>query len=239
MTAKIIEHIDWNVEDGHYLAVELKKIILTLAESIDHPETVAEAQRRYSSWRDHGTHIDGNLLLIVLSSVLSRSEEEDSSVYESVLQHYNATCTVDGQEICLRALGRVRSPALVTRLAKLSVSPVTSLQNAPIIATALGRNPVARPVVWEYMKSHWTEIQARLSTSDAAFVMWVQDLLIWFADGEFLEDMESFFQDKEEGRTVLAKGLNIVRESVRRDARFKSQQGENLRIWLEENGLLI
>lgn len=238
LTATIIERVDWQVESGQYLEVELKKIILNFTESFDHPAVVAEAQNRFDAWRDQGIALDGNLLLLVFSSVLAHSDDEKvaTEAYKKVLQCYREMRAVGGKELCLRALGRVCAPDLIVELAKLSISPDVSLQDAPVLAAALGRNPVARPIVWQFMKSHWTEIESALSSNDRALSPWVQESLSSFSELECLEDINKFFEHK--NVPMLAKGLNIVREMVTKNALFKMHQEDGLRQWLRTNGYL-
>jgi len=48
----------------------------------------------------------------------------------------------------------------------------------------------------------------------------VLDSLSWFADGEVLEDLKVRSPSEEGGKPGLAKGLNIFRDLVGKNARF-------------------
>lgn len=225
LMTSILGRVDWNVNGAGYLEVELMKIVLSLAESIDHHTTIAEAQRLFSEWRAGG-HLDGNFQLLVFSCGVGRGTKAE---FDTIKQQYLRSTSIDGKEICLRAMARVTEPDLVRDLVKFATSDHVPLQNANIVAGALARNPQSRRVLWDLMKEDWHAMHKKLSQNETALALWIEDALSQFSDIDIMEDIQAFFADKD--CRVFARSLAIAYAKIERNARFKASSAAELSEW--------
>lgn len=153
--------------------------------------------------------------------------------YEAILKEYHSTATVDGREICLSALGRVKSPELIQRALVFLLSDDVKMQDKHRPAMALAANPRARFALWEHMKTHWDSIYKQFSGNMVVLDRFVKSTLKVFATQDVLDDIEAFFKDKD--NSGYERGLQIVSDSVRGNINWVSRDRQDVTAWLKEN----
>jgi hypothetical protein len=69
-----------------------------------------------------------------------------------------------GEALCLFG-----DPVQLMRTLNFAISPMMRAQDAPQVIGAVMANPAGRQVAWDFVRQHWTEVQAKLSNySDAS-----------------------------------------------------------------------
>lgn len=153
--------------------------------------------------------------------------------YEAVVKEYLSTTTVDGREICLSALGRVRKPELIQKVLDFTLSEKVKTQDKHTPAISLASNHRARLALWEYTKLHWNTIYSQLSGNMVVLDRFVKNTLNKFAEQQVLDDIEKFFKDKD--NSGYERGLQIVSDSVRGNVGWVSRDQNTVAKWLKEN----
>lgn len=149
-------------------------------------------------------------------------------------EEYFKTESVDGKEICLSSLGRTKNPELVQEYLDLIFSDKVPIQDIHTGGASLAANSKARYLLWQYMKTNWSAVSARLSSNNVVYERFVRMGLVKFADSAIAEDIKDFFQDKD--TSAFDRGLVIVADSIRTNARYREREEKLLSEWLQAHG---
>ena len=174
-----------------------------------------------------------NLRSVIFSIVISEGGREE---YNAVKQEYLKTDSVDGKEICLGALGRTKDAELVKDYMDFVFSDKVAIQDVHNGAASLASNPQTRHLLWDYMKTNWASVEARLSANNVVFERFVRMGLSKFADHDIVADIASFFQDKD--TSAYDRALVIVADSIRTNAHYKERDEKQVLGWLQAHGYL-
>ena len=190
---------------------------------------IAEARRRfklYVSGEDKSA-INPNLRLAVFRIVVAEGGIEE---YDALVQEYLSTSTVDGREIVLSALGRVRKPELIQQVLEFIISDSVKTQDKHTPAIALAGNSRARLALWTFIKTNWDTIYQQLSGNMVTLDRFLKNTLNKFASQEVLDDIDSFFKDK--NTSGYDRGLGIISDTVRGNISWVKRDEEAVKAWL-------
>ena len=154
--------------------------------------------------------------------------------YEAVKEEYLRTDSVDGKEICLAAMGRTKDEALVEDYLNFVFSDKVAIQDMHSGAVSLAANSKVRHLLWEYIKSNWTSVEARLSSNNVVFERFIRMGLSKFADHRIGDDITSFFQSKNTG--AYERALVIISDNIRTNASYKEREEALVLEWLQAHG---
>lgn len=216
-------------ESPFILTAAAQKQVLTMS------SFVAEAKRRFDLWAtgQDKSAVHTNLRSAIFSLNVSEGGREE---FEAVKEEYLRTDSVDGKEICLAAMGRTKDPALVQDYLDFVFSDKVAIQDAHSGALSLAANSKVRHLLWEYMKTNWASVEARLSSNNVVFERFVRMGLSKFADHKIGDDIASFFKGKDTG--AYDRALVIVSDNIRTNASYKERDEKVTLEWLQAHGYL-
>ena len=194
---------------------------------------VAETKRRFELWasgQDKGA-VHTNLRSVIFSLNVSEGGRKE---YDAVKEEYLRTDSVDGKEICLAAMGRTKDPALVKDYLDFVFSDKVAIQDIHSGAVALAANSKVRHLLWEYIKTNWASVEARLSSNNVVFERFIRMGLSKFADHQIGDDIAAFFQGKNTG--AYERALVIVSDNIRTNASYKERDEALALEWLQSHG---
>ena len=110
----------------------------------------------------------------------------------------------------LSALGTFRDPQLARRALAVMASDEFDPRESVSILRALGRDPETRALAWDYLKTHFDQMRARLPLETMARM----PAIAHFCDEQHEREVEQFFRDRSPrlpgGPRVLAKQLERI-----------------------------
>ncbi|PWY86328.1 aminopeptidase B [Aspergillus sclerotioniger CBS 115572] len=226
--------IGWEFSsEDDYLTVQLRKLLIGMAGLAGHDNIISEAKQRFELWKS-GSDKDAvhtNLRSVIFGIAISEGGLQE---YDAVKQEYLKTDSVDGKEICLGALGRTKDAGLVNNYLDFVFSDKVAIQDVHNGAVSLASNPLTRHLLWDYMKTNWASVEARLSANNVVFERFVRMGLSKFADHGIAADIASFFQDKD--TSAYDRALVIVADSIRTNANYKERDENQVLGWLQAHG---
>ncbi|KIX95501.1 uncharacterized protein Z520_08621 [Fonsecaea multimorphosa CBS 102226] len=232
---EVKSEISWTGSADSYVKGELEKSLIQLAALADDEEVLDEIRRRFSRWNNGDKDaINRNLQSVIFGVSVVRGEEEE---YHAIKAEYIRNNTIDGREICITAMGRTKIPAMARDFLDftfLSEDHVT-LQNIHFVGMALGNGSCAE-VLWDYVKDNWDAVYARLRINSVVFEWFIDNALSSLDSLEVEYDIAQFFAAKD--LPEIDHPVNIVRDSIKRNAAYKARAGPEVSQWLRENGLL-
>ncbi|KAL3713102.1 hypothetical protein TMatcc_001805 [Talaromyces marneffei ATCC 18224] len=228
------EKVGWEFRsDEDYLTGQLRKLLIAMAGEAGHEGIVAEAKRRFQLWAsgEDPNAIHSNLRSAIFSLNIA---EGDRAEFERVKNEFLQTDSVDGKEICLSSLGRTRNPELIQQYLDFIFSDKVSIQDMHTGAASLAVNPIGRYALWQYIKTNFTAVSARLSANNIVYDRFVRLGLSKFSDVAIADDIAKFFEDKDTG--AFERTLVILSDSIRANARYKERDEQLLLEWFQAHG---
>lgn len=208
--------------------------LLTYNSPANQPRSVIkEAQRQFAAYTT-GTRsaIHPSLRSAVFRIAVT---EGGQSAYDAILAEYHATTSIDGKEICLTALGRVQTPELARAYLAFLFSPAVAVQDVHSGGAALAANAKARNVLWEFIQAEWdTKVFPTLSANMVVLERFLRISLTKFASYDVEQEMAKFFGAKDQ--RGFDRGVSVVRDTVKGNAKYKERDLETVRAWIRAHG---
>jgi aminopeptidase N len=151
-----------------------------------------------------------------------------------VKKEYLDSTSVDGKEICLSSMGRIKTPDLLADLLAFMFSGKVAIQDMHTPAIALAANPVTRLGLWEYIKQNWQDISSLLSGNMVVFDRWLRQALSKFSDHNVERDIAEFFKDKD--NTGYDRSLRVIADTIKGNANYKERDEQLILEWLKAHG---
>ena len=109
---------------------------------------------RFQAWRcGSEAELPPSLRRVVFGIVLKNDPTNDD--YDTVLETYKSSRSVDAKEIALLSIGDVVQPALIARTIEFILSGEIPAQDIHWPCYSLASNPHARDLWWAAMKANW------------------------------------------------------------------------------------
>lgn len=232
---KRVAELGWDFPSGEsYLDGQSRALLIGAAGGCDDANIIREAKHRFEKYKKgdksaFASAIRRQVFTIVMSH--GGSPEDFDFILNLGLA---AGATEDEQESAFFGIGSVRDPQLIERALKLLLSNKIKQQNIHYPVAALAANPVARPMLWDFMQRNWERVTSEFGKNPTILSRMVQYSIGSFATTARHAEIEQFFKDKNTAgfERVLAQGLDKIRGNaawVERDAGIVAE-------WLHTKG---
>lgn len=183
------QRLGWKAQPGEDPGAQLARadVIETLGSSADDPEVLAKARAMAAEYLKDRSAIDPSLVSTMLALA---ARNGNAALYDQFLERSKTAVAPDEMYNFLFALTAFTQPALIQRSLEYTLTPAVREQDFAQAIGALMSNPAARDMTWNFVKSHWTEIQPKLSTWGGAYI--IGDTRS-FCDAAHRDDVEHFF----------------------------------------------
>ncbi|WPH04075.1 Hypothetical protein R9X50_00696000 [Acrodontium crateriforme] len=229
------EKAGWQFSAGEdYLTGQLRSQLILSAGLAGHEATVAEAQKQFKAYvAGDKKAIHPSLRGPVFKISIKNGGEE---AYKAIQNEYLTTTSVDGKEITLQSMGQVQSAELAQDYLKFAFAGNVATQDLHSVGGSLGNNSKVRSEVWSYVKANWSMLRERLGGNMVVLERFLRTALVKFADMETERDIEAFFSEK--NNEGYDRGLAVVSDTIKGNARYRERDTENVREWLKAHGYL-
>lgn len=236
LVSEATDKIGWEfAPHDDYLTGQLRALLLSTAGLAGHEAVVEEANKRFEAFTKGGDKkaIHPSLRAAVFKIAVKTGGQ---SAYEAVKAEYLNTNSIDGKEIALSSLGRVQTPALAKDYLSWAFSGAVATQDLHTPAAALAINSKVRLAVWEYIKENWSDLRSRLGGNMVVLERFLRMSLRKFASNDIEKDIENFFKDKD--NSGYDRGLAVVSDTIKGNARYRANDVEIIREWLSAHGYI-
>jgi hypothetical protein len=198
----------------------------------------AEAIKRFNAWVENP---DSSAIPPSLRGAVWRAGLDDNAArnVEVLKKEWFSTKAIDGKLIALGALATVDDADLV----KNNLIPFNFNSSPPqnavpaadmhVLGGGLAAHPVGRAIQWEFMKSNWDLVVAKLG-NPIVVDRFVGLSLKTFTDDAILSEIEEFFKDKD--THSFDRTLETAKDRIRGRSAYKSRDSAALKQWLSSNG---
>lgn len=148
-------------------------------------------------------------------------------------KEWTTSTSVDGQEIALRALGRIQDTSLLPDYLALLFNDVKT-QDMHTGAMAISANPRTRPGMWKYIQENFDTIKEKLSKNMVVLDRFLRLSLNKFNDVRSAEEIAAFFKEKD--NRGYDRTLAVVDDTIRGKAKYKERDAKVILEWLKAHG---
>ncbi len=211
--------------------IELRAQLLALL--VDHgndPDLRAQTRKIADRFLDDPTSVDPTLGQAALQAAVQNG---DAALFDQLQKVYETSTDPELQESALRLLVQFDNPALLERGLEYSVSDKVRNQDAAIQLAVALRTPENRNAAWNFVKTHWSQVQAELTTDLGSYLVRYTGS---FCSTEAHDDVKNFFA----AHPVPASGVALKHalENIDSCVELRRLQEPNLETWLAANGSL-
>jgi len=191
-------------------------------------EVIEQAREIAGKSLDDPGSVDPNLARDALRIA---AEQGDETLFGRLQRVYETSTDPDRQQFALELLVEFRNPALLERGLEYSVSSKVRNQDSAVVLSTALQTPQNRDAAWSFIKTHWGQVQAELTTSLGAYLVEYSD---GFCTAEARDDVRSFYA----AHPVAASDVSLQHALDRIDGciELRRLQEPNLRQWLAAHG---
>jgi aminopeptidase N len=191
---------------------------------------ISEAKRRFDLYTTGKGTIDQNLRGAIYGIAI---REGGKSEYAALKKEWQTTLSVDGREISLRALGRIRDVELLPDFLELLFNEVAA-QDMHTGAVMLAANSKTRPGLWKYIQDNFEPIKEKLGKNMVVLDRFIKQSLIRFNDRQSEMEISKFFEGKD--NRGYDRSLKVISDTILGRAAYKARDRAVLLEWLTAHG---
>ncbi len=204
------------------------QLLALLADSGNYPDILTQTRQIADRYLANPASVDPTLGRAALDVA---SEYGDAKLFDRLQKIYETSNDPDMQEQALRDLVSFTNPGLLRRALDYSVSSEVRNQDAAIQLSIGLEIPENRDATWNFIKTHWDQVQADLTTDLGA------DLVSHtggFCTAEARDDVKDFFAAHPVPASDVA--LRHALEHIDGCIELRRLQETNLKTWLAAQG---
>ena len=187
-----------------------------------------QARKIADQFLDDPTAVDPTLGYAALGAA---AENGDAALFDRLQKVYETSTDPELQESALRLLVGFDNPALLERGLEYSVSNKVRNQDAAILLSIGLQIPENRDLTWNFIKTHWDQVQSKLTTDlGARLVSYTGS----FCSGDARDDVKKFFASHPVPASDVA--LKHALENIDGCVELRRLQEPNLKSWLSAQG---
>jgi aminopeptidase N len=200
-------------------------VFRTLGETGHDPEVLTQAADLARAYMRDRAAVDPSLVGPVLTLAAIGG---NSSLYDQFLAQSQRAVSPDEHDRYMYALANFTEPQLIERSLEYSLTPNVRKQDFVFFIGVLMRNPAAQERTWEFVKSHWTQVHAKLSTFAGGEIV---EATSGFCSPSQRDDMLDFF--RVHPVRAATQSLKLTTNVINLCIGLKAQQEGNLAAWLD------
>jgi aminopeptidase N/puromycin-sensitive aminopeptidase len=203
---------------------QLRALLFGVLGNAKDPGVVSEARQLAEKWIADPTSVDPALARTAASIA---AENGDAALYDKFLAMSAASKDPSITTGALVLTAEFDDPALVTRTLDSVAAGKVRNQDSWILLAVLLSRPETRDQTWDYIKAHWDQVQAQLTTSSGNRVVGAAGS---FCSAEKHDEVISFFTTHKV--TAADRELRITGNSINSCIQLRQAQEPNLKTWL-------
>ena len=192
------------------------------------PDVLIEARKLTEQAFESPTSVDRTIAATALSLAAMNG---DASLYDRIFDHLKKASTPEVYYLYLQTLSRFSDPKLLQRTLEYALTPSVRSQDALGIISRVMENPAGARLAWDFVRSHWPEIEKIGSGFMSGEVVEATGA---FCDAGLGEEVKDFFSSHKVPTAERTLKQSLERMNYCVD--LKSQQGSKLASWLEQHG---
>ncbi|KAK5730403.1 hypothetical protein LTR15_000340 [Elasticomyces elasticus] len=228
-----VEKIGWSFgPHDDYLTGQSRALLISSAGMAGHEGTVKEALKQFKAYQSGDSKaIHPSLRVAVFKIAVKNGGEEE---YKAMQKEFSTTTSVAGTEQALVGMGQVQTPDLAKEYLGWAFNGTVAIQDMHTVGGALGANSKVRGTLWTFIKDNFPMLREKLGGNMVVLERFLRMSLQKFASLEVEKDIQAFFKDKD--NAGYDRGLAVVSDTVKGNARYRERDTEVVKEWLSAHG---
>ncbi len=169
--------------------------------------------------------VDPAIAPVVLLAAARRNEP---SLFDALRERLLAPKTPEQKELALRALAEFSEPELLDRYLAMALSADVRPQDAWKPFVYLLGSPSTQARAWEYVKTNWPAITAKVGPRGATRIVGAAGGLV---SADWKRDVEGFFRSPANDIEMARKTLDQALQSIALGLRLRESQRGSFEAW--------
>jgi aminopeptidase N len=225
--APAAEKIGWTPVPGDSDETRARRAnLLYLVGLVGHDPKATQFSRALVDQALKGESVDRTLLAAALPVAV---REGDAALFEVMANYMSHATTPEDVTMFGSSFSLFSDPALLTKTLNYAISPEMRSQDAPDSIAAVFYNPAGRQLAWDFIREHWSEVEAKLSHYSVAQMVGVGDA---FCDPAKRAEFLQFFAEHKV--PASERTLQLTRERIDGCIDLRAQQESRLQAWLQQ-----
>lgn len=220
------QRLGWKPEPGEDLETrDMRLAVLEVLGGVGRdPEVLSQATELAKAYLKDRSAVDP---FLVRPALRLAALDGNSSLYDRFVEQSKQADSPEQHDQYLSALARFTKPQLIQRSLEYSLTPNVREQDFTSLIGALMQNPAAQNATWDFVKAHWPQVQAKLSTFGGGEIV---ETTSAFCSSHQRDDMLEFF--KTHPVRAASRSLKLATDAINLCIDLKQQQEANLAAWL-------
>lgn len=189
----------------------------------------------FNQWAEKGNDMDPSVRRIAFRAAMQKNPAGTFSVLQA---EFAKSTSTDVKSSILAALATTDDEEIIRQLVAFNFAASSSAESVSpsdmsVVLAGLADHPVGRHIQWQYLKDHWDAFTSKVSNKDMLY-WYIQTIVSRFGTKEALEDIDSFFENKD--IESFAQSLEQSKEGIRNRISYRERDSELLKQWLIDNG---
>jgi puromycin-sensitive aminopeptidase len=227
----IAKELGWMVKPGE--SDETKELRARIMAVLGHagrdPEVIAEARKLTDqALRDPST-IDHT---VAFTAFRLAAENGDAPLYDDLMNHLQEKGgSLEDYYLYFQAIAQFKDPKLLLKTLDFAISPAVRTQDSLGLISAVMGNPAGTRVAWDFVRSHWTDIEKVGGGFTSGEVVGATSVI---CDAGMRDEVQDFFATHKvpTAERTLKQSLERINYCVD----LRSHQTPQLSSWLEHQG---
>ncbi|HEY6349875.1 MAG TPA: M1 family metallopeptidase [Candidatus Angelobacter sp.] len=199
-------------------------LVVILGKDAEDPETIRESTRIARQYLQTPDSVDPTLAGSILRVAASAGDNVLLDEYLNSMRHMTAP---EQYYNVGQSLSEFHGAQLVERVLQLAVSEESRNQDAPHLISEVLSNPANQVAAWQWIKSHWTEVEKKITMSSGGEIIHASSS---FCDAAHRDDVQHFFTEHKV--SSAERGLKQATERINSCIHYRDHQQADLATWL-------
>ena len=205
------------------------RVLYTLGYAGRDPEVMASARRLTDKALQDPASIDST---VAFTAFALAAQNGDATLYDKLMAKMQANGTsLENYYLYFQTLSKFRDPKLLERTLQYALSPSVRSQDTLGMIAAVMRNPVGGKPAWNFVRTHWPEIDKVGGGFTSAEVVGAANA---YCDSSMHDQVQDFFSSHKV--PTAERTLKQSLESIHNCADLRSRQTPELSQWLQKRG---
>jgi aminopeptidase N len=188
------------------------------------PQTLAEASRLAQLALENPSAVDASVARTVFHLAATNG---DAILYDKMLARMKKASLPEERAVLMESLSEFRDPKLLERTLRLALTPEIRSQDMAFLISDVIENPVGRRTGWDFMRTHWGEIEKILGGFNTGGLVASTSA---FCDAGMHDEVKDFFATHK--APAQERTLKQSLEGINYCVNFHSLQADQLAAWL-------
>lgn len=221
------EKLGWEPQSGEEHVVALARtLVLTALADHGHGPTIEKAKTRFAEFLSDPASLPADLRIPVYYTAIKYGGDEE---YDAMLGLYHKSELNEENVRCMRALGKARSPELLSKTLQWGMEEVKP-QDMVFVIHAVASNPLGRELAWSFVRENWTAFVNRYGRGNFLLTRFIEYSTKGFCLESHAQEVDKFFETVP--KDGIERTIDQCLEGILVRSRWRARDEAQVQSWM-------